>query len=123
MNENESLGKYNCKGCNFNCLYISDWDRHLETSKHKKTNKVNNINELTENKCSICSKKYSSRSGLWKHSKTCKPKEPEDKYVIIKQSQLDLFVREALEMKNFLSTQIENLSVILREKQLTVNSE
>jgi hypothetical protein len=123
MNENESLGNYNCKGCNFNCSYKSDWDRHLETSKHKKTNNVNNTNELTENKCSICSKKYSSRSGLWKHSKTCKPKEPEDKDVIIKQSQLDLFVREALEMKNFLSTQIENLSVILREKQLIVNSE
>lgn len=124
MNENEPLGKYNCANCNFNCLYKCDWDRHLETTKHKKTIFVNQKNELCETQdyeCSICSKKYTTRSGLWKHSKTCKPKEPEDKDVIIKQSQLDFLVRETMEMKTFLTSQMENFSILLREKHPSSN--
>ena len=26
--------KYNCEICDFKCCYISDWKRHLSTSKH-----------------------------------------------------------------------------------------
>jgi hypothetical protein len=113
-----------CEKCNFTCFKKSNWETHLVTSKHVRnhTETQNNPEETTPEPlvCKLCDKEYSSRSGLWKHSKTCKP---EDKDVIIKQSQLDFLVRETAEMKNFLSTQIENLSILLREKQLTVNSE
>ena len=36
--------KYSCDLCNFNTLYIYEWNKHINTDKHKrdgkKTNKV-----------------------------------------------------------------------------------
>lgn len=116
-----------CEKCNFTCFKKSNWETHLVTSKHVRNHAEtqNNPEETPQEPlvCTACNKEYSSRSGLWKHSKTCKPKEPEDKDVIIKQSQLDFLVREAFEMKITLAKLIENTSILLREKQLTVNSE
>jgi hypothetical protein len=124
MNDNVSLGKYNCNGCNFNCSYKCDWDRHLETSKHKKRTVVNHKNdkislEINEYKCTICNKNYKDRSGLWKHSKSCKP---EDKDVIIKQSQLDELQKDTAEMKIILVNLMENISILLRENNIVTAS-
>ena len=128
MNDNETLGKYNCNGCNFNCSYKSDWDRHLETSKHRKRTIVNHNNdeislETKEYKCTICNKNYKDRSGLWKHSKSCKEKKQGDKDVIIKQSQLDELKKDTAEMKIILANLMENISILLRENNIVTASE
>jgi hypothetical protein len=78
--------KYYCETCDFESRWKSDWTRHLGTSKHlnqPKSTVFNNISteETTKtNKpimnskfvCKNCSKAYKDRSGLWRHSKTCK---------------------------------------------------
>jgi len=68
-----SIGdKFFCEKCNYRCKYISDYDRHLLTTKHK----INtNGNEAISNVARIydcnCGKNYTTRSGLWKHEKLC----------------------------------------------------
>ena len=64
---------YNCKSCDFNCFNKKDYNRHLQTKKHKnlsgildKTSVIGNVK-----KCSICNKIYKTDSGLWKHEQKC----------------------------------------------------
>jgi sarcosine oxidase delta subunit len=76
--------KYYCKTCDFESRWKSDWTRHLGTSKHlnqPKSTVVNNMSteETTKTSnnnsnfvCKNCSKTYKDRSGLWRHTKTCK---------------------------------------------------
>jgi len=72
---------FECKTCNVKCSHRGDWNKHLLTSKHAKTsagNEWKKTESLTspkkENLCS-CGKKYSTKSGLWKHEKKCNVKE------------------------------------------------
>jgi hypothetical protein len=78
--------KYYCEKCDFESRWKSDWNRHLGTSKHlnqPKSTVINNISTEETIKtseliivsnfvCKKCSKAYKDRSGLWRHSKTCK---------------------------------------------------
>ena len=77
--KNES--EYNCLFCDYNCLYFSDWSRHLLTSKHKKlsnTIQKNEKNELNESHvtCS-CGNIYKHKSSYYKHKKICNFKKEE----------------------------------------------
>ena len=64
--------KYECKYCNYKTSRRLDYDKHLTTLKHKKetgetileTKKVTLL-------CESCGKTYKTRTGLWKHKKTC----------------------------------------------------
>jgi hypothetical protein len=40
--------KYSCDLCNFNTLYISEWNKHINTDKHKRDG------TKKQTKCSIC---------------------------------------------------------------------
>jgi hypothetical protein len=78
-----------CTICDFKCKWKSDLTRHFTTAKHKKNENVNNQQHLatltnekknqtsfeTKFTCKICFKAYNERSGLWRHSKKCKPTE------------------------------------------------
>ena len=61
--------KYGCDVCDFKCRKKSNYNAHLLTRKHleKNTGKEKRVNF----DCAICKKQYSSRNGLWKHSKKC----------------------------------------------------
>jgi hypothetical protein len=75
---------YYCKKCDYNTCKNSNYTKHLLTAKHKK---LTNVNTLETEKlpsefcCDICSKKYISRVGLWKHRKTCIEKSIENTIV------------------------------------------
>jgi hypothetical protein len=64
--------KFYCEKCNYTCSKLSDFNKHIVTRKH---NLETNGNQIVINNslyiCDICNKKYSNRSGLWKHSKKC----------------------------------------------------
>jgi hypothetical protein len=62
-----------CDSCDFKCCKQSDWNRHLLTSKHKKSTESTFINEKSANTycCDNCGSEYKDRSGLWRHSKKC----------------------------------------------------
>ena len=64
-----------CDYCDFKCSKKSDWKRHIETIKHAYRHNGNTLETKKtpqENGffCN-CGKKYGTRAGLWKHSKTC----------------------------------------------------
>jgi hypothetical protein len=58
---------YTCHTCNFSTNRKYDYQKHLQTKKHKKI--VNNIEIIYE--CNICNKKYKYRQGLYKHKQNC----------------------------------------------------
>ena len=64
--------KFYCEKCNYTCSKLSDFNKHIVTRKH---NLETNGNQIVINNslyiCDICNKKYSNRSGLWKHRKKC----------------------------------------------------
>ena len=71
---------YHCDICDYTCFKKYNWDRHIETIKHKKKMETRvSVLETTKsiletNKgfvCSICRKCYKSKSGAYKHIKKC----------------------------------------------------
>ncbi len=61
-----------CESCLITCKRNCEWERHIKTQKHignqKETNGTTNFTEILS--CD-CGKKYSNRSGLWKHKQKC----------------------------------------------------
>jgi hypothetical protein len=74
----KGLSEFYCEKCDFICYKKYSWDRHIDTYKHtQETNGT--ILEIQKGKkgqnikvcCENCNKEFKTRSGLWKHSKTC----------------------------------------------------
>jgi hypothetical protein len=69
---------FSCEFCNFNCYNKKDFNRHLQTKKHKNLSeeKQKKDEKKTKNtfskKCIYCNKSYKTDSGLWKHQQKCK---------------------------------------------------
>ena len=63
---------FNCKKCDFKCVYKSDYKRHLMTAKHKMITNDNIKTRKNEkdNKCE-CGKIFKFSSGLSRHKKKC----------------------------------------------------
>ena len=65
--------KYRCEGCDFNCIKKYDYERHLNTRKHK--NNKNDIekrqNEGNNMYVCHCGNIYKYQSGLYRHRKNC----------------------------------------------------
>jgi hypothetical protein len=69
---------FECKLCDFKCSYIRDYNRHIETKKHKNNEKTTfylNYPKFTDNiklfLCESCDKQFKDRPGLWRHKKKC----------------------------------------------------
>ena len=71
---------FNCETCDYICSKQSDFNKHCSTRKHIELTKLTiHTKELnTHHVCCHCDKKYTSRVGLWKHYKICKPPEKEN---------------------------------------------
>ena len=65
--------KFSCETCDYFTSRCSQYERHLNTSKHIKMSNFNQnkLKSSSEYICSKCDKVYKDRSGLWKHNKTC----------------------------------------------------
>jgi hypothetical protein len=76
--------KYFCISCNYTCSNKFNFDKHLATLKHKKTEMIINDNELSilDNKspatkfACLCGKEYKYIQGLYKHKTTCNYQDP-----------------------------------------------
>ncbi len=66
-NENNSkiLHKFNCEKCNYGCSKKGDFNKHIRSAKHNAETVGNDYS------CSHCAKNFKTRSGLWKHKKSC----------------------------------------------------
>jgi hypothetical protein len=69
--------KHSCSNCNFICCKKSDWDRHINTSKHKNRTNLNLLEQKAPKNadfiftCKKCNKGYNARNSLWYHEKKC----------------------------------------------------
>ena len=79
----ESSFNYECKECDYNTTRKSQYDRHLNTAKHKiRTNGTNRTNLVHNNKFECeCGKIYTARNSFWYHKQKCKGVEPEQTQV------------------------------------------
>jgi len=65
--------EFHCEKCNFVCSKKSNWNRHVLTAKHKNQQLSTSCQQkVTKQFACECGKEYKERSGLWKHTKTCK---------------------------------------------------
>ena len=68
---------YECHKCNYKTTRKRDFDRHLDTEKHKKLNIYNYENSIDKHsfKCKYCDNFYKSSRSLSRHANTCKYKQ------------------------------------------------
>jgi hypothetical protein len=75
LNYGKNEKTFICHTCDFKCLYLSDWNRHISTRKHKLSNDGNKMDTISGNEFVIyecgCGKNFKTNSGLWKHKKKC----------------------------------------------------
>jgi hypothetical protein len=65
---------FSCDFCLYKCNKKSDFEKHLQSIKHKSNESSDECNTnvaATEMICNICKKIYKSRVGLWRHKKIC----------------------------------------------------
>ena len=124
---------YECKLCDYNTSNKYDYEKHLQTSKHKTMSlsmaasdvSIQN-SEKSQQKiftCYICNKNYKDNSGLWRHKKICKnenengkEKEKEIKNMTETQNSeiqelkdfMKYLMKENSEMKNMMMEVIKN---------------
>jgi len=68
--------KFNCEYCDIKTNNKKDYNKHILTAKHRKNSNSNEFEpvrtEISQHHtCSKCSKKYTSKGGLWYHEKKC----------------------------------------------------
>lgn len=66
--------KYHCNYCDYSTSKKTNYDKHIQTDKHKMATNGNLEVAETEfhgHKCQYCKQKYKTNSGLWKHIKKC----------------------------------------------------
>ena len=69
--------KFYCELCNIKTNNYKDYKNHVLTKKHRLKENEQPLAPVEETvipptvKCTICEKEYESRSGLWRHKKTC----------------------------------------------------
>jgi len=115
--------EFYCSYCDFNCSKKSNWNIHLNTAKHSirlNGNHMENaeIDKNAENVCD-CGKKYATKSGLWKHKKTCKVEDnsnivvkeytnDKDQLILMLVKQNAELIKETSDFKNMMMKVLEN---------------
>lgn len=63
--------KYYCEKCDYGSIRKSNFDAHLNSTRHKNGNKMETkLSKIQQDEysCEKCSKTFKNRSGLWKHN-------------------------------------------------------
>ena len=109
-----------CLECDFKCLKKSNFETHCNTKKHLHRvngNEMVNVEIIknAENICK-CGKKYTTNSGLWKHSKSCNFKDNITENTIVKNeiSDKDLIMILINENKELKTLMIEQQNMMMK---------
>jgi hypothetical protein len=132
----KSSEKFRCNCCDYTSSRLSQYERHLQTAKHKKIT-LNNLDNKQDNQKSSsqlflckCGKSYKYISGLSKHKKTCInleeiPKENKN-ITIIKENSCDgdlltFLLKENQEFKQMIIEQNNKLIELSQKTSTTIN--
>jgi hypothetical protein len=63
--------EYKCDSCKYSTKHKHHFNRHLQTERHLKATTKPLLNSKSYS-CSICSRNFKTRAGVWKHEKWCK---------------------------------------------------
>lgn len=104
--------RYSCDICNITTNIKSIYNRHLTSAKHNKLSNPSSLHDIHCNTCDICNKKYISRTGYWRHKKTCKV--PENHFISLSQGPQTLQeIKE--EIKEEIKIEMKNLAQVIAE--------
>jgi len=121
--EEKQVNKFFCEKCDYYCSKQSEYKKHLLTGKHKI--QIGNLQEISgtkknlqkkptpqdssnENSCSICNKKYTTSSGLWKHKRICMLNKNEDTIIEHPIQQLDSSSNEIKILTNLILEMVKS---------------
>lgn len=63
---------FSCEKCDFKCSKRGDYNRHIETDKHRRKQMETGPTSIASTELSCeCGREYKNRTGLWKHRKKC----------------------------------------------------
>jgi hypothetical protein len=106
--EEKNAEVYDCILCDFKSSKKSNYLIHISTAKHKKHCSLTKNGYLPENSgkimpthiCSICSKVYMSRVGLWYHTKKCSINDESIDNTNVDKTLLQTLIKENSDFKN-----------------------
>jgi hypothetical protein len=125
QNKFESNQKiYECKPCDYITCRLSQYNRHLLTSKHQNETNETNLKHL-ENQgfkkyVCACSKEFSSRTTLWRHKKICNQNQPKDEKIDINSLDMNLIMNLLKQNDEFKSLIIEQNNKMMETFQETM---
>ena len=115
--------KYVCDFCKISCSRNKEWERHINTAKHKRILiEHNNENVLIEEEkkeyICLCGKKYNTNSGLWKHKHNCNPDDKKDENIVldIKDTNIKTNI-EVSYLSNLILEVVKNNSELQKQNQ------
>ena len=106
--ENES--KFHCNCCAFRCNKNSNYLKHLSTPKHLIATTGTQTTEKFHNFKCKCGKQYLTKSGLWKHKKTCKSNTGAINNDVTDKKLIMLLIKENRELTNMMMEVIKNVT-------------
>jgi hypothetical protein len=94
---NQKKPQFSCENCSFDSNNKKDYSKHLLTRKHATMGNPQSKKpqKTQQHDCSQCDKVYDSKSGLWRHLKTCTSQTNKDKVI-------DILIKENTDFKNIL---------------------
>tara|TARA_B110000444_G_scaffold35071_1_gene30484 strand:- start:10977 stop:11948 length:972 start_codon:yes stop_codon:yes gene_type:complete len=123
--------RFNCEYCNYRCSKKSDYDKHLSTLKHKKTEmskmceiveiKVAKVAKVSNEKFTcLCGKIYKQKFSLERHKRTCNHTQYEgveiEKATTITEDIVKELLNENKELRSMMMEKLEEKDKIMMEK-------
>ena len=108
--------KFHCEKCNYFGKRKSQYERHLQTIKHKNNECYKKATEKVQYMC-LCGKKFKHHSSFYRHKKECKHTEPE---TLTTEATVDL-VKTLINQNQKLQEQIQDIIPKLSDTNKTTN--
>jgi len=108
--------KFHCEKCNYFGKRKSQYERHLQTNKHKNNECYKKATEKVQYIC-LCGKKFKHHSSFYRHKKECKYTEPE---TLTTDATVDL-VKTLINQNQKLQQQIQDIIPKLSDTNKTTN--
>ena len=117
-----SLKKYHCDICSISCAKQTEWNRHINTNKHKINENGEKTNQNQPKHICKCGKIYKDRSGLWRHCKICNVNisdetDEQNKPPVMNENIIGIFIKENADFKNLILEIVKNNTDLQKQNQ------